>query len=246
MANLPSEGNDRVAIAKEAGLPRLSIASALAGALTGYGGAGILATIAFTVIAARHVDTRLTSNDWSGPGAVIGLGAVLGSLIAFLFGGYVAGRMARRAWLMHGIGTFVLAVIAATILIATVASYADDTGFTGNLRNAGWPSSFDQVTGMAAVMAGLVAGAMLFGSLVGANLGEHWHTKLARRVADPAIGPAADAQLAAERERQDRIDLLERDNTVVPKTFETDEIDLRPGPPVETEVEADSSSPNHA
>jgi len=242
MANVPSEGNDRVAIAREAGLPRLSIASALAGALTGYGGAAFLATIGFTVIVARHVDTTLTSNDWSGPGSAIGFGVIVGALVTFLFGGYVAGRMARRAWLMHGIVVFVLGIVIAAAVIATVAYYADDTGFTQNLRNAGWPSSFDDVTGMVAVLAALVAGAMLLGSLVGASLGEHWHTKFAKRVADPAIGPAAEAQRAAERRQRDRIDLLERDNVVVPKTDEDEEIDLRPEPPVDVTPPAEADT----
>ena len=56
--------------------------------------------------------------------------------------------------------------------------------------------------------------AILLGSLLGGVLGERWHTKLARRVADPEIGPAADARRRVDEDDAERRDRIERDDAV--------------------------------
>jgi hypothetical protein len=78
---------DRASLVREAGLGRLFA----------YGAFAILAALAATAAAAIGLNTELNRNDWAalGTGSAIALAVVL--LLAYLFGGYVAGRMARRA-----------------------------------------------------------------------------------------------------------------------------------------------------
>jgi hypothetical protein len=57
-------------------------------------------------------------------------------------------------------------------------------------------------------------------------LGERWHTKLARRVADPEIGPAADARRRAAEEESERRDRIDRD-AAVHRDLDRDGIDDR-------------------
>jgi hypothetical protein len=58
-------------------------------------------------------------------------------LVAYLCGGYVAGRMARRAGLLNGLAVFLLAVVLVALVAAVAASQTDaeaigegDTGAT--------------------------------------------------------------------------------------------------------------------
>jgi hypothetical protein len=88
---------DRASLVREAGLGKLSLPSVLAGVLVAYGAFAILAALAATAAAAIGLNTELNRNEWAalGTGSAIALAVVL--LLAYLFGGYVAGRMARRA-----------------------------------------------------------------------------------------------------------------------------------------------------
>ena len=102
---------DRAGLAREAGLGRLSFPSILAGVLVAYGAFAVLAALAGTVATAIGLNTDLAGNDWAtlGLGSAIAVAVVL--LAAYLFGGYVAGRMARRAGLLNGLAVFLLALL---------------------------------------------------------------------------------------------------------------------------------------
>lgn len=198
---------DRMAFAREAGLGRASLPSAVAGTMVAYGTFVVLLALVGGIAArlASSGSSSLVPNDWQdlGTGAGIGVAVLLG--LAYLFGGYVAGRMARRGGLVNGILVFVLGVAVAAGVAAIVGTRADSGSIVRNLRNVGVPTSgkeWSQV-GTVAGIAALVA--MLVGAVMGGVLGERWHAKLAARAADPDIGPAAearrrDAQIRAERE----------------------------------------------
>lgn len=195
--------------AREAGLGRISLISILAGTLTAFGTFAIVAAVAGSLLAAADVETEFRTNDWTSSGFVAGLASAVVLLVAYLFGGYVAGRMARRSGLLHGIGVVVLG-IALGAAAGAVASLGDDATIQDNLRSIGLPTSWDQVESVAifGAVASLVG--LVVGGILGGISGEHWHTRLARRVADPDRGPAADARLAAERDRE-RADRLDRE-----------------------------------
>lgn len=214
MANKPSSMKDHLEISREAGFPRISLISVLAGLVTAYGSFAIIAAIVGAILNALDVKTKFTSNDWTGSGAVAALASALTLLLAYLFGGYVAGRMARRAGILHGILVFITSLIVGGVVGGVVSALTDNKEIRKNLRSIGVPTSTDQITRVAIV--GLIASlaAILIGAVLGGLLGERWHTKLARRAADPDYGPAADARDRAEREDEARDGRLGRDPLV--------------------------------
>jgi hypothetical protein len=102
------------------------------------------------------------------------------AFVAYWFGGYVAGRMARRAGLVNGLAVFTLAVLLVVVVGAIVASQAETDAIQANLRSLGLP-----ITGTEWTRIGTVAGigtlvGMLVGAGIGGVVGERWHSELAR------------------------------------------------------------------
>ncbi len=190
--------------AREAGFGVLSPLSVLAGVLCAYGAFAIVAAVVGSALAAADVDTEFRSNDWTGSGAVASLASAAVLFVAYLFGGYVAGRMARRAGLLHGALVFVVSLVVGAIAGGVVGALADSNEIEENLRSIGVPTTMDQVTEVAVAGVILSLAAVLVGSLCGGALGERWHTKLARRVADPEIGTTADERARIEAEEAER------------------------------------------
>ena len=200
--------------ALEAGFGTLSPLSVLAGVLCAYGAFAIVAAVVGAALAAADVNTEFRSNDWTGSGAVASLASAAVLFIAYLFGGYVAGRMARRAGLLHGALVFVVSLLVGGVAGGVVSTLADSNDIEDNLRSIGVPTTMDQVTEVAVAGVILSLVAVLVGSLLGGALGERWHTKLARRVADPEIGTTADERARLEAEEADRRARLDNDDAL--------------------------------
>src|SRR6266508_146532 len=182
-SDLTETGRDRAALARDAGFSRISFVSVLAGVLVAYGAFAVLLAAAAAVANAIGVDNSLTINEWAqiGVGSAVAIVAVV--LLAAGFGGYVAGRMARRAGLLNGLAVFVLAAGIIAVLAAIAATQADSSDIVANLRSLGIPTSGSE-WGAVSTVAGLGSlVAMLFGAAFGGILGERWHTKLTRRAA---------------------------------------------------------------
>jgi hypothetical protein len=180
---------DRASLAREAGVGRLSFISVLAGVLVAYGAFAVLAALVGAAAAAIGLDNDLSRNDWArlGTGSAIAAAVVL--LLAYLFGGYVAGRMARRAGLLNGLAVFLLAIVLVAAVGAIAASQADADAIRSNLRSLGIPTSGSE-WGDLGTLAGIASvAAMLVGALVGGVLGERWHSKLTRRAVSGGYGP---------------------------------------------------------
>src|SRR5215218_6927281 len=208
-------GRDRAALTREAGIGKLSFISVLA---------GVLVALAAAAAAAIGLNTDLSANNWAELGVGSAIVAAVVLLLAYLFGGYVAGRMARRAGLIHGLAVFILALVIVALIAAIAATQTDTSAIRGNLRSLGIPT-----TGAEWSDVGTLAGigslaAMLVGALLGGMLGERWHTKLTRRAASPKYGPdreqpttddraaAAPTRQADDRDRADR-DAVDRDRS---------------------------------
>jgi hypothetical protein len=210
--DLPQQtARDRRAVVEEAGLSRLSFVSVLAGTLAAYGAFALVAAIAGALLDAADVDTDFTTNDWSSTGAIGGLATGVVLLLAYLFGGYVAGRMARRDGMLHGIAVALLSIIGGGIAGAVIGAVADDADVERNLRSIGVPTSWDDWSGVAVATAIVAVAAVIIGSIVGAMYGERWHARLVRRAADPSIGPAAAAQRRADEMAAERDEMVQRE-----------------------------------
>jgi len=171
---------DRKRLARQAGLGRLSFISVLAGVLVAYGAFAVLAALVGTVAVAISLDAELASNDWAAFGMGSAVTVTVVAFVAYLFGGYVAGRMARRAGLVNGLAVFALAVLLVVVVGAIAASQADTEAIQANLRSLGLP-----ITGTEWAKIGTAAGigtlvGMLVGAGIGGVVGERWHSELAR------------------------------------------------------------------
>ncbi len=177
-------------MATEAGYSKVSVGSVLAGVLVAYGAFAILAAITGAVLSALGVETeRLSDNDWRQLGIASGVGVVISLLLSYLFGGYVAGRMARRAGAMNGLLVFVVGLLLAIGVGAAIGTQSDGDALMSNLRSIGVPTSGEEYSaiGTFAGLGALVA--MLLGSIFGGISGERWHGKLLTRALDPTVGP---------------------------------------------------------
>jgi len=189
-------GRDRRALAADAGFGSLSIGSVLAGVLVAYGAFAILIGIAAAVVDALNIDTDITT-DYERLGILGGLIVAGILLLSYLFGGYVAGRMARRAGLFNGFLVAILGLAVAAGVAAIVRS-TDAATINSNLRSLGVPTTADEY-GQAFTVAGIASlAAILLGSLVGGALGERWHGKLLARAVNPTIGTEAEARKRAQ------------------------------------------------
>ena len=201
---------DRASMARDAGLGQVSLISVLAGTLVAYGAFAVVLAITAAVAKAAGVDTDLSGNDWERLGTAGGAVVAGVLLVSYLVGGYVAGRMARRAGSLNGFLVFVLGVLVAVAVAAIVNVFTDGEDILDNLRNVGVPTSSDEwgdigtVAGIGSVLA------MILGSVLGGILGERWHGKLVTRALDPDVGPEARGRSAAAAGAERRMERQRR------------------------------------
>ena len=191
-------GRDRNALVADAGFKRLSLLSVAAGVLCAYGAFALLAGLTIGVLDAVGADVDVSS-QWRDLG--IAGGVVVAGLLfaAYLFGGYVAGRMARRSGLVHGGAVFVLGVVLAAVVAGVARQLGAAEAAVAGLRDLGVPTTAAE-WGDVATVAGLVSlAAMIVGSLLGGSRGERWHARLLTRALDPRVGAEAQAVRDAER-----------------------------------------------
>ena len=188
---------DRKALVADAGFGELSFVSVAAGVVAAYGLFALLAGLASGVVAASKANFNLSSN-WHQLGMAGGLVVAGLLLLAYLFGGYVAGRMARRAGVLHGIVVFVLGVVVVAVAAFIARAVGGSDLASSNLRGLGVPTTGAEWRDVATVAGIASLLAMLIGAVAGGFLGERWHAKLVTRALDPRIGAEADARREAE------------------------------------------------
>ena len=198
--NSVETGRDRRALAADAGFGAVSLPSILAGVLVAYGAFAILAALGAAIVNAIGVETDVISTDYEELSIAGGLITAAILFLSYLFGGYVAGRMARRSGVVQGILVAVLGLIVVAVVAALASQAADTDEIVGNLRDLGVPTTADEY-GQAFTVAGLAALAgIVLGGLVGGLLGERWHGRLLARAVDPNVGTEAEARLRAQQD----------------------------------------------
>lgn len=187
---------DRLELADEAGLGPVSIISVLAGVLVAYGSFAILAAIAGGIIAALDVDwaTDLSSNwqELGTAGGLIGAGCLF---LAYLFGAYSTGRMARRAGVVNGFFVFLLGFVVVIGVGALIGTQTGTEEIVDQLRTLGVPTRWSEWQDVGTIAGIASVAAMLLGSLIGGTLGERWHGKLVTRATVATSTPARDVDL---------------------------------------------------
>ena len=184
-----------MALAHDAGFGKLSFTSALAGMLCAFGCFAVLAAIAGVVLRVMGVEsTEDISGDWRDVGVGTGIALAVVLFLSYLFGGYVAGRMARRAGALNGLLAFVLGVLVVAGVGAAIGTQTDADTLTSNLRSIGVPTSGEEWAAIGSIAGAVALACMLLGSLLGGALGERWHGKLLTRALDPSYGEVVDVR----------------------------------------------------
>jgi hypothetical protein len=192
---------ERLELVREAGWSRVSSVSVVAGVLAAVGTFVLFIGVAAAVLQPIGITVEsLSDNDWERLGLAVGLAAAIGLLGAFGLGGYVAGRMARRAGLRHGVLVFVVGLVLLTVAAGIAQFEGGLPAIRDQVEGLGAPTGDSTWTGVATISGAVALGGMLLGSLLGAVRGERWHQRLVTRALDPNIGP--DAELRAEVEAQ--------------------------------------------
>lgn len=152
--------------------------SILSGILVSFGAFVVLHALVGAVLAGSGVTEGILTPDQvaaAGIGAVIGL--VVIQFLAYLWGGYTAGRMARGSGWLNGalvaVGAMVL-VVAVGAAAAGLAGVDLETAFGSTIGPLSPATANEAVTAVGLAL----VGSMLLGGLIGGRLGAGWHTKL--------------------------------------------------------------------
>lgn len=164
---------------KEAGHGTTSFVSVLAGTLVAFGAVALVAAVAGAIGSQLGLTTDGISTDEFRDAGMAGAAvAAVVLLVSFFFGGYVAGRMSRRAGARHGLLVFVLAAIVVAGVAGLAAWLGDPATVTDSLADNGVPTDGNTWSdiGLGAGIAALVA--MLLGSVLGGIRGDRWHGRI--------------------------------------------------------------------
>src|SRR5215218_3683446 len=158
-------------------------------AFFGWLSANGLAVLLIALVSAAGVAIGLTqgvpsTGEATANAGGIGLGggiALLGVLfLAYLAGGYVAGRMARFDGVKQGIAVWVIGLLIIIVLAVLGAVLGAQYNVLSQLNLPSIPISGDTLT-TAGIIAGIAALVVtLLGAVLGGKLGERYHRKIDR------------------------------------------------------------------
>lgn len=174
-------------IGKEPGIPLvdvlrmrggLSAWSVLSGVLVAFGAFVVLSALVGTVLAASGlVEGGSTSGEARAAGIAALVGLVLVQFLAYFWGGYTAGRMARGSGWMNGL----LVAVGALAAIVALGALIGALGASPQDAAAGMPElplALAEMTELATAAGIALLVSMLGGALLGGRVGARWHTKL--------------------------------------------------------------------
>ena len=202
MATVVETRRDRLALAEDAGVGRVSFISVLAGVMTAYGTFVLVLAATGAALRLAGVETDYSDSDWRRIGTGAGLVVACVLFVSYLFGGYVAGRMARRAGFAHGAFVFVLGLVLAIGAAVLANAATDSDAILDELRSIGIPTSADEWREAGTIVGIVSLASMLVGSLLGGLSGERWHGWFLGRALDPSVG-----REATLRRRRDDVDV---------------------------------------
>ena len=177
------QSKTRSDLAQLAGAGPVSLISILAGVLVGYATFALLLGGSIAVLSHRGSDLDLTEG-WDS--LTVRGGVLLGVLLfaSYLLAGYMAGRMAWRRGILHGVGVFLGSIVVVggvALLVRNLAKGDDVKAVSDALRGFGIPTTGKEWSNVGTAVGVLSIGGMFLGSVLGGFLGEHWFTRVSRR-----------------------------------------------------------------
>lgn len=171
----------------------------LTGVVVAFGAMFLLSAVVGGVLTAIGVTAEdVGTSDAIEAGLGAGIVLVVAQFLAYLWGGYSAGRMARGAGALNGFLVPLVAILVAIAVGAVVAALGATANLNLPFSTSRLPLENDFVVdwGMAISLGALAA--MFLGGILGGALGARWHTKLERRTLDEA--PAVETESVDHRE----------------------------------------------
>jgi hypothetical protein len=146
----------------------------VAGVLAAFGSFVVLGVVAGAVgLALVGLPLDLAPRDWNGLANGIAFGATVVSLLAYLFGGYVAARLVGSDGIQSGLRVFASGVLALSVLGLLMLVMAGPLSVGTGLRQPSMASAGQGITlgdvATRSIIWSLIA--MLLGSLAGGVLG---------------------------------------------------------------------------
>jgi MFS family permease len=216
---------DRRRLAREAGYGTTSLPSILAGTLVAFGALGLALAVAGAVGSRYGLRTDgISTAEWRRAGIAGAAVATAAVFLAFLFGGYTAGRMGRRAGARHGLLVFVLGAVLVGVVVGLAAWLGDTSTLRDSLTSNGVPVDANTWSdiGIGAAIAGVVA--MLVGAVLGGIRGDRWHGRLVTAADEARRDEVASRPQPARRLGEDAttsVDVRDR-----PEAMADDELSL--------------------
>jgi hypothetical protein len=150
----------------------------------GWLAAAGLAAILAGIVAAAGAALGLTkgSTDQIGLGGGIALLCVL--FVAYLAGGYVAGRMARFDGARQGIGVWLWGILVAGAIALLAVAGGSKYNVLDQLNLPRIPIDQGNLTDTGAIVLGAGLVASLVGAVIGGSLGARWHRRVDRHAVE--------------------------------------------------------------
>ncbi|MGH2825462.1 MAG: hypothetical protein ACRDKF_00655, partial [Actinomycetota bacterium] len=186
----------------------VSLGAILTGVVVAVGAMFLLSALVGGVLVATGTSLEeVASTEAVNAGIATGIALVVAQFLAYLWGGYTAGRMGRGAGFANGL----LVPLLALLIALAVGAIASALGATAQL-NVPWDTARLPVEENSIVDFGTGIGiaalaAMFVGGILGGMLGSRWHTKLERRVVEER---AAEEGRGARTEEEDARAVEER------------------------------------
>jgi hypothetical protein len=158
----------------------IKFGSAFLGWLTSLGAIGLLTAILAAVADGLGFDRNTSTQDLRGAGIGAAIAILVVLFLAYLAGGYVAGRMARFQGVRQGIAVWLWGVLFAVVIgvIAAVAGDQSTVSVRANLPQIPFTSGEWTVNSILALL--VVLAVTLIGAILGGLLGMRFHRRVDR------------------------------------------------------------------
>ena len=174
----PAEWSAETPVAVDRARGGFSFGSILSGVLVAFGAFIVLSAIIGAILASTGVaDGGISANEARDATLGAGIGLIVAQFLAYLWGGYTAGRMARGSGVLNGILVAVVALVFVAALGAIVAAVAGGADLQAP-TTAQLPLPLSTLSDIGTGVGIGILAAMLLGGALGGAMGQRWHTKL--------------------------------------------------------------------
>ena len=162
--------------------------SVFTGVVVAFGAMFLLsALIGGILVALGLLDETVTTGDAVNAGIGAGLALVIAQFLAYLWGGYTAGRMGRGSGIANGLLVPIVAIIIGLAIGGVVTSLGVTVNMNLPLTVNRLPIENDYLVnwGLGIGIASLIA--MFLGGIIGGMAGVRWHSRLERDTYDEYV-----------------------------------------------------------